>query len=165
MFSRRDLDELVTIEAAPAAAVYLPTHRAGREIRQDPIRLKNLLSAVAERLAASLRKPEIDALVAAAETLVGDDDFWRQQEQGLAIFLAPGFHRVRKLPIPVSEEAVVGDHFYRTPLLELLEDAGAFWLLTISAKHTRVYRASPWTFGEAPGINLPPGLSAAILGH
>ena len=158
MFSRRDLDELVAIEAAPAVSVYLPTHRAGREIRQDPTRLKNLLSAAAEKLAASLRKPKIDALLAPAEALVGDDDFWRHQEDGLAIFLAPGFHRVHKLPIPVSEELVVGDHFCIRPLLALLEDAGAFWLLTISAKRTRVYRASRWSFSEAPEINLPQGV-------
>lgn len=40
MFSRNDLDELVAMDARPAISIYLPTHVAGREIRQDPIRLK-----------------------------------------------------------------------------------------------------------------------------
>jgi hypothetical protein len=40
MFSRSDLDELVAMDARLAASIYLPTHIAGREIRQDPIRLK-----------------------------------------------------------------------------------------------------------------------------
>jgi hypothetical protein len=48
MFSRSDLDELVAMDARPAVSIYLPTHIAGREIRQDPIRLKNLLSSAAE---------------------------------------------------------------------------------------------------------------------
>ena len=158
MFSRSDLDELVAMDAQPAVSLYLPTHIAGREIRQDPIRLKNLLSAAAERLAATLRRPEIEDLLGPAESLVGDEDFWRHQEQGLAVFLAPGFNRVHKLPIPVPEEAFLGVHFHIKPLLPLLEDAGSFWLLTISAKHTRLYRGSRWDFAEDKEIDLPQGV-------
>jgi len=114
MFSRSDLDDLVAMDAQPAVSLYLPTHLTGREIRQDPIRLKNLLSVAAERLAAAWRRPEIDELLRPAESLVGDEDFWRHQQQGLAVFLAPGFSRVHKLPIPVPEEAFLGE-----PLLPL----------------------------------------------
>ena len=52
MFSRSGLDELLAIEVQPAVALYLPAHWAGREIRQDPIRLKNLLATAAERRSA-----------------------------------------------------------------------------------------------------------------
>jgi hypothetical protein len=68
MFSRSDLDEVVAIDAQPAVSLYLPTHIAGREIRQDPIRLKDLLSVVADRLAATWRRPE-DAHAAAVDRL------------------------------------------------------------------------------------------------
>jgi len=158
MFSRSDLEELLAAEAQPAVSVYLPTHVAGREIRQDPIRLKNLLSSAAEELAASLRKPKIDALLAPAAALIADDGFWRCQEQGLAVFLAPGFSRVHKLPLPVQEEILIGDHFHIKPLLPLLEDAGSFWLLTITAKRTRAYRGSRWSFAEITDIDLPQGV-------
>jgi hypothetical protein len=158
MFSRSDLDELVAIDARPAVSIYLPTHIAGREIRQDPIRLKNLLSTAAERLATRWRRPEIEDLLRSAELLVADDAFWRHQQQGLAVFLAPGFNRTHKLPIPVQEETFLGDHFHIKPLLPLLEDAGQFWLLAISAKHTRLYRGSRWEFSEDKGIDLPQGV-------
>jgi hypothetical protein len=158
MFSRNDLDELVAIDAPPAISVYLPTHTAGREIRQDATRLKNLLSAVAERLAASRRKAEVDALLAPAESLVADHDFWRHQEQGLGVFLAPGFDRVHKLPIAVPERFMLGGEFYIRPLLPLIDDSEPFWLLTISAKHTRLYQGSRWTFAEVTGIDLPQGV-------
>jgi len=97
MFSRTDLEELVTMEVQPAISIYLPTHVAGREGRQDPIRLKNLLSVAAERLGASRRLPKINALLPLAQRLVEDGAFWRSQhheQQGLAIFRAPGFDRV-----------------------------------------------------------------------
>jgi hypothetical protein len=158
MFSRSDLDELVAIDARPAVSLYLPTHLAGREVRQDPIRLKNLLSSTAERLAATWRRPEIEDFLGPAESLVGDEEFWRHQQQGLAVFLAPGFSRIHKLPIPVPEESFLGDHFHFKPLLPLFEDAGAFWLLTISAKHTRLYHGSRWEFGEDKTIDLPQGV-------
>ena len=43
MFLRTDLDELLACDAQSAVSIYLPTHRAGREIRRDSIRLRNLL--------------------------------------------------------------------------------------------------------------------------
>jgi hypothetical protein len=158
MFSRGDLDELVASEANPAISVYLPTHSAGREIRQDPTRLKNLLSLAAERLAAHRRKTEIEALLAPAAARVVDNDFWRHQEQGLALFLAPGFSRIHKLPIATPEKMVLGSPFLIKPLLPLIDGAGAFWLLTISAKHTRLYQGSRWSFAEVTGIELPQGV-------
>ncbi|HEX3413164.1 MAG TPA: hypothetical protein VHT00_15700 [Stellaceae bacterium] len=158
MFSRTDLDELVAMDARPAVSIYLPTHVAGREIRQDPIRLKNLLSSTAEQFAATWRRPEIEDFLRPAESLVGDEEFWGHQQQGLAVFLAPGFNRVHKLPIPVPEETLLGDHFHIKPLLSLLEDAGSFWLLTISAKHTRLCHGSRWEFSENKEIDLPQGV-------
>ena len=44
MFVRNDLDELVGCDKRPAVSIYMPTHSAGREVRQDAIRLRNLLS-------------------------------------------------------------------------------------------------------------------------
>ena len=37
-----DLDELLAFDQYPAVSVYLPTHPAGREVRQDAIRPRNL---------------------------------------------------------------------------------------------------------------------------
>jgi hypothetical protein len=75
MFSRAELEELVTMEVQPAISIYPPTHVAGREGRQDPLRLKNLLSAAAERLGASRRLPKINALLSLAQRLVEDGAF------------------------------------------------------------------------------------------
>jgi len=40
MLFRNDLDELLAFDQYPAVSVYLPTHPAGREVRQDAIRLR-----------------------------------------------------------------------------------------------------------------------------
>src|SRR6266446_5104284 len=159
MFSRSDLDELMATEAPPAVSLYLPIHVAGREIRQNRIRLRNLLSAAADRLATNWRGSKVDALLAPAQALVEDGAFWRHQRQGLGVFLAPGLARIHKLPIAVPEEMVLGSHFHIKPLLPLLDDAGPFWLLTISAARTRFCLGSRWKLTEVAGLDLPQGVA------
>ncbi len=158
MFLRHELDELLACEARPAISIYLPTHKAGREIRQDAIRLRNMLSAVAERLRAERRGPEVDVLIEPARRLLDDEEFWRHQEHGLAIFIAPGFDRVHKLPIEMPEEYAIGRHFCIRPLLPIVEKTGSFWLLTITAGRTGLYRGSRWAIAEVGGIDLPHGI-------
>jgi hypothetical protein len=156
MFLRHDLDELLAFDKTPAISLYLPTHPAGREVRQDAIRLRNLLSEAADRLAArNMRKPEIDALLAPARKLVDDEEFWRYQEQGLAIFLGPGFERIHKLPIAVPEELTIAAHFCIKPLLPLIDSAGFFWVVALSASRTRLYQGARWNFAEVTGLDLP----------
>ncbi len=62
--------------------------------------------------------------------------------------------------IKVPEEVIVGRHFYIKPLLPLLDDAGPFWLLTISASGARFFQGSRWNFAEVPGVDLPQGVAA-----
>jgi hypothetical protein len=88
-------------------------------------------------------------------SLVGDTDFWRHREKGLAVFVAPGVARIHKLPLPVPETALLGVHFHIRLLLPILDDAGPFWLLTISARRTRLYRGSRWRFAETEDVDLP----------
>jgi hypothetical protein len=158
MFLRNDLNELLACEARPAVSICLPTHKAGREIRQDSIRLRNLLGEAAKRLGADRRSPEVEALLEPARRLVEDEEFWRHQKQGLAVFIAPGFSRVHKLPIEVAEHVAIGDHFCIRPLLPIVDSTGWFWLLTISAGRSRLYRGSRWTIGEVGGLDLPQGV-------
>lgn len=158
MFLRQDLDELVAIDAWPAVSLYLPTHAAGREIRQDPVRLRRLLAAIEDRLGKLRGVPAANPLLAPARALL-DPAFWRHQESGLAVFLAPDFSRVHKLPIAVPEAALIGRHFHIRPLLPLLEGEDAFWLLALSAARARLYRGTRWRLDEA-ALDLPGGIAA-----
>jgi len=159
MFLRHDLDQLLAFNKRPAVSIYFPTHPAGREVRQGAIRLRKLLSSAAKRLAAEHRAPEIDALLEPARELVDDEEFWRYQDRGLGVFLGPGFDRIHKLPIAVPEELAIAGHFCIKPLLPLIDQAGSFWVLALSASRTRLYQGSRWTFAEVTGFDLPQGIS------
>jgi hypothetical protein len=74
-------------QAGPCVSIFMPTHRAGPETQQDPIRFKNLVSEAEERLiAGGLRAPRAKALLKAANALVDDYDFWQHQRAVLALF-------------------------------------------------------------------------------
>lgn len=159
MSLRYELDDLLACEAEPAVSLYLPTHMAGREVRQDAIRLRNLLGRAAERLAAERRGTKIAELLEPASRLVGDEEFWRYQEKGLAVFLAPEFARIHKLPIAVPERVTVSRYFSIRPLLSLIDEESWFWLLAITSRRTRLYQGSRWSIAEVSGLDLPQGIS------
>jgi Bacterial archaeo-eukaryotic release factor family 3 len=158
MFRNDDLDELLACDRGPAVSIYLPTHQAGREVRQDEIRLRNLLAEAAKRLGKHHRAPEVAKLLQPAQRLVGDEAFWRHQDRGLAVFLAPGFDRIHKLPVEVSEELAIGRHFRIRPLLAVVDPADWYWVLTLTAGRARLYQGSRWSFAEMRGLDLPQGI-------
>ena len=90
LLSGQELEQLIGKPGGPCVSIFLPTHRAGAETRQDPIRLKNLIGEARDLLLAKgLRAAEADVILAPARDLLGDGVFWRHQGDGLAVFLSP----------------------------------------------------------------------------
>lgn len=85
---RELFDQLAAARGNEMISIYIPTHRRGREISQDRIRLKNELAAASDQLAERGRKPrERSDRLSAAETLLDDREFWEHQSSGLGIFI------------------------------------------------------------------------------
>lgn len=159
MFSKDDLWAL--LDAAPplGVSIFLPTHVRGAEIRQDPIRLKNLVAEARDKLTASgTSRQDADALLAPATALVEDYGFWQHQRHGLAVFLGGDEPRHYKLPIPLAEQVVVRPGFHIRPLLPVLARDGAFVVLTITADAVRLFDASRFSLSEDAAADLPRSL-------
>ncbi|HEX6979281.1 MAG TPA: hypothetical protein VF342_08270 [Alphaproteobacteria bacterium] len=161
MFTTNDLRTLMGRTARPAVSIFLPTHVRGREIRQDPIRLKNLLSeAEAQLVARGQRAEAVRDMLEPARELVDDGPFWRHQDQGLALFLAPGvFHRYH-VPLALAEGMFIGPSFHIRPLLNLLAVDGRFLVLTISNARTRLFECSRFNLTERTDLDVPHGVEA-----
>jgi hypothetical protein len=160
MLRRDDLDLLLRDPRPPAVSVYLPTHVAGREIRQDPIRLRNLLDAVRAGLAdAGLRTAEADELLEPLRALERDGAQWRHMDRGLALFRAPDLFVQHRVPLEVPELALVGSSFHVKPLLPALEGEGEFRLLTLTKGGVGLFRADRLRIEEEPLDGLPAELS------
>lgn len=159
MLSKDDLDRLITREAAPAVTLLLPTHVAGREIRQDPIRLRRLVDRAAALLTdRGMRHADAERFLAPARALVEDGAFWRKQDNGLAVFLAPGVFQFFKVPVALPEEAVVGRHFHIRHLLPALADGGRFLVLAVSAAHARLFDGDRHGLTARSDIGMPEGV-------
>lgn len=113
ILSRDDLRTLIRKHEGPCVSVYMPTHRVGREVQQDPIRLKNLLGKAEDRVVAGgVRAPEARELLEPAEMLLHDGLFWQHQSDGLAIFISPEMFHHYRLPFDFEELVVVAGRFH-----------------------------------------------------
>lgn len=162
-FTRARLRELMTPHHPPCLSLYMPTHPAGNQARQDPIRCKNLMHRAEEPLREmGLRRPEIEALLEPLERQRQDTLFWRSQSRGLAVFAAPDeFHRYR-VPLEFDERVVVEDRFYVKPLLPLLQEDGRFYLLAVSLNRVRFFEGTKYTISEMSVETLPKNLVDAL---
>jgi len=83
-----------------------------------------------------------------------NDEFWRHQNNGLAIFIAPNFFRYYRLPFNVKEEVVVSNRFHVKPLLPLISNNGRFYILAISQDIVRLLEATRYQINEIDLNNL-----------
>jgi hypothetical protein len=163
ILSRSELKSLIDHRAKPAVSFYLPTHRAGAEIQQDPIRLKNLIRDAGESPSAqTIRHADFQALLKPVQELAQDDAFWHRQGDGLAIFLAPEFLRTYRLPLTFPELSVVADRFHVKPLLPLLFGDGRFCILALSQNSVRLLHATRDRAVEIPLHGAPVSLAEAL---
>lgn len=162
LLRRKNLEQLITTSQHPCVSIYMPTHRAGRETQQDPIRLKNLLRQAEDQLVElGLEKSEVSEILSSARERLSDREFWQNQGDGLAIFLSDAESHIYRLPLDFEELLYVTDHFYIKPLLPMLSK-GAFYLLTLSLNNIRLFRLTEYTLNEIALENMPTDMATAL---
>jgi len=164
----RPIEELKILMAERpgwCVSLFMPTHRRGEETRQDPIRLRNLLRQAEEQLIdKGMRTVDARALLEPARRLEGHSPFWRHLNDGLAMFLGSQVFRYYALPMPLSEQLVVAEHFYIKPLLPLLSGDGRFYILALSQNQVRLLQGTRFSVGEVDLEGMP-GSLAELLGE
>ncbi|MDR4508664.1 MAG: hypothetical protein MRJ65_10595 [Candidatus Brocadiaceae bacterium] len=163
LLTRDIIKELIEKRERWCVSLYLPTHRFGKETKQDSIRLGNLLREAEQQLVSGgYRPPDIQKALEPAQKLVGDSMFWRYQGDGLALFLSKGFVRSYRLPHSFEELVVVTDRFHIKPLLPLLSGDGRFFILALSQNEIRLLQGSRYRICEIELENVPPNLEEAL---
>jgi hypothetical protein len=163
---RADLERLALHGAGPSVSLFLPTHRAGPEVQQAPIRLKNLLREATEALQADgVRPPMVHSVLAPLRRLVNDGLFWRYQSDGLALYSRPGWWRALRVPLDLPELAVVADRFHISPLLPLLTGDGHYFVLALSQHQIRLLEGTRDRLEEVHLPGVPLGVRDALQGR
>lgn len=156
------LKSLVEQQGKWCVSLYMPTHRAGREQQQNPIRLKNLLAeAEATLLANGIRRPEVQKLMQPAEELLWNREFWQSQGDGLAIFLTNDFHKIYRLPVAFEEAVDTGNGFHIKPLLPCLGRSIRFYVLAVSLNNIHLFEGNADTMDEIT-LNFPTSMQEAL---
>jgi hypothetical protein len=138
-----DIKSLIQKSGGAQVSIFMPTHHAGGENPQDPIRLKNLIRQAEEKMIArGLRTSEARAMLAPVDKLYPDNLFWRQQSDGLALFIDTTTFFYYRLPLYIPEEVGVSDRFYIKPLVSLINDCGWFYVLSLSRHENRLLQCT-----------------------
>src|SRR3954454_13435121 len=160
---REDIADLLQLPGRPRVSIYMPTFRAGVETQQNPIRLKNLLRSVQEKLVeGGMESAGAAELMAPVRELVDDQAFWQTQSDGLAIFRSPEVFRAYRLPAALDELVLVNDRFHLKPLFTLLAEDQPFYVLAISLKSIRLIAATRHHAEELEIPGVPQSLTEAL---
>jgi hypothetical protein len=154
--SRSELRKLIDVEQKPCVSLYFPTHRAGVDTLQDPIRLKNLIREAERRLEErGDQAPIIREVLEPLRELVDQYEFWQHQADGLALFSSRDILRRYRVSFPVPELAVVATRFHLKPLLPAMEANQRFYLLALSQDAAKVYEANHQSITEMAIPDMP----------
>ncbi len=140
-FGRDQLRELFEIEGTPTVSIYMRTHRRGAAVAAQPLRLRAALDK-ARRILGTDGQAGAQDVLEPLEPLVGDQDFWRHQADGLALFASRDFDRLYRLPSHLPDLVVVGPTFHTKPLIEFLQAPERFWVLAVTRKQVRMWEGS-----------------------
>lgn len=163
LVSREELKTLIEKPQAPCVSLYMPTIPAGPEIRQNPIRFKNLIKQAEARLdEMGLNHSDAVKILERVHQLDSGEEFWKEQDKGLAVFVSSDFFRYYSLPLEFDESVVVDGRFHLKPLLQLLNGDGQFYLLTLSQQDVKLFQGSRYNIKEIELENLPKSLDEAL---
>lgn len=161
-----DVKLLQSIRSNPSLTITLPTHRTSPDNKQDPIRVKNLVTAAANRLTDTYGKRAVEPILRRLEALAGDIDY-RYTLDGLALFVNQDTSFLFTVPFPLKERVVVDETFYTRDLVYALNRTPRYWVLALSEKPTRLFEATRETLQEIqtggfPMTHLGPGGARGI---
>jgi hypothetical protein len=162
-FSLQELDTIIAHQGKPAVTIYLPTSRIVTRVQAESLQLKNLLRIAGEQLEElGLPSPLIRQILAPAQALVKDAEFWRQQKEGIAIFLAEDMFRCYQVTRTFVTQVIVAETFHVKPLLPLLTNDSLFYILAVSQNDVRLLRGSRDTIREIEPSTIPTSLAEML---
>jgi hypothetical protein len=162
-FTKNDLSQLMETRTFACVSIYMPTFRTSPEAKQNPIRFKNLLKQMEQRLiAAGIRKSAAKALSAYGKTLLKNGLFWQYQSEGFAAFISSERLRYYRLPAPFEELLVITDRYHLKPLLPLLANDARFYILALSLNEVKLFKCSRYSISEVELENATGSLSEAL---
>lgn len=130
MLSRADLKTYQSHRDYPSISILAPTHRTAPANKQDPIKVKNLVSKAIKRLHAEFPKREVAGVVKNLTALVKNVD-WQHTLEGLALFASRDQALSVTLPFKVKPRAMIDETFATRDLVYAYNRAEPYRVLVL----------------------------------
>src|SRR6478672_7076464 len=138
-FCSNELSSLVGKAAWPCISIYMPVADSIDRRHENVVRLRGLLKDAAARLISRrVDGAVVEMLLNPLHALTGDEPFWRQRSEGLALFSAPGVPGHCRVPAAIRAKVVVGEEFYITALLPLQSAEQEYFILVLSLEAVKL---------------------------
>ncbi|MFP4020796.1 MAG: hypothetical protein ACLFUK_04245 [Halanaerobium sp.] len=152
------LKKFIQCQESPCVSIYMSTKAVHRgEFKKLEIEFKNLLQEVEEKLKANwdFKQRDTDKFLKEASVLAADSNFWQEQKEGLAVFIAPDRFEHFKLSVDTYNKTHVSYNFNLKQLISELRDNQEYYLLSLSPNHNQLYQASRNNIDEVEIEALP----------
>jgi len=163
--TRATFRELADYTANCCVSAYLAPHLASVEGNEqvDPAAFRNMLQNITN----SLKEKNIDtetiqSMLSPAQALLKNEDFWKTAPRGLAFFIADNYFTYFQLPAAPREEVLLNKSFFLKQLVPVLASQEYFYVLVISKKQAKLYRADEFSMQYIPSNEVPNGVDDVV---
>jgi hypothetical protein len=163
ILSVMDKNTFAGLAAHPAdvcVTIYLTTFSSGIAVNEqnDKKAFKDALLQARESMEQLKIEGVIDDILQPAEQLLEDDEFWRHQRRGLALFLAPDTHSCCLLPYDPGSVVHVHTSFILMPLVPMLMQGESYFLLVLSKHAAQLYQGRKFELERIDIPDMPRGM-------
>ena len=159
ILNKNDIQDLYKLATGICVSIYIPTHREGEAVNQnvDKLHLKNCLQEVDKELSNyEMNELERGKFLKKVWRLADNNNFWRHQSDGLAIFIGKELFKYYELPLRFKEDWTVSNKFYLKPLIPMLTGDGRFFVLAFNRKLVKMFECTRYSISEVYIADLVP---------
>jgi hypothetical protein len=163
--SKEQLSQLASCTSEHCISVYMPTVQSGVEKNEqkDSIAFKNILQQITYRLRQqNVDQTMIEQLLKPGYDLLRQNEFWLNLSSGLAFFISKEQFQYVKLPYQPREELLLNTSFFLSPLIPIITSTDYFYLLVVSKKQAKLFRADEFGMVHIPIPEMPRGIDDVV---
>lgn len=143
-------------------SIYIPTHpkSTSQNMSADQTRFKNALQYI--RLHPEYDESLLGESMQKLDKLYEDVEFWKYQEQGLAVLFSDTVFEYFKVPFEMTEATYLTDHYVVSPLLVMDAVDTSFYVLDVNVSQPRLLRSTSGELHEVNKENMPGSLDDEV---
>jgi hypothetical protein len=166
--TKKEFEKLTEDQHGYCISFYLPTHRSGMETlnEQDRLVFKNQLKEAGKMLVEKgWDEQNAGSFLQPAKELMESPSFWRNQTEGLAVFLNSSSMNYYNLPFKVDPYFHIERAFYLRPLIPAFSGDGRYYVLGLNLHQITFYLGNRERLKEIYVEDLAPQRMEEVVGY